>query len=437
MLSKSGSLEYYNDSTTFTNIKSKTPYEPAGSTERGYSVTRQYINADGYQIYEYTYTPSGGSEPVTEERYLKNGKYYTYDPATEEYKDAPAGENPADYTEKLETRNYVSYETLSDPDKTTVSTAIDTLKKLGALDSTFKYEDTYFDKNHNDSIVFFSDMKDVPGTSKILPLYYADTPPEGKVGISETQTAINAAEAQMEICKSALEVAGATLKSLDIPTYVGNASLVPISELSDNQMSEISQILKDMRANDIDNNIIRCFDTLSGTYSKDTYTGGLYYYEINDVTYYTTYYDLANSFINGEGINNIDNQAKLPTYIASYVKTQKDNTERALLETNTEGRFTSARFENDSIVYPLKAEEVEDDIGYEDAMNQYDYDKALYDKKVAELNAQTSLIQREDQDLELRLKQLDTEQNALNTEIDAVSKVVKDNIEKSFKTFSG
>ena len=54
-----------------------------------------------------------------------------------------------------------------------------------------------------------------------------------------------------------------------------------------------------------------------------------------------------------------------------------------------------------------------------------------------DINAKTSVIQAEDRTLELRLKQLDTEQNALSTEIDAVSKVVKDNVEKSFKTFGG
>ena len=47
-----------------------------------------------------------------------------------------------------------------------------------------------------------------------------------------------------------------------------------------------------------------------------------------------------------------------------------------------------------------------------------------------------SIIQQEDRTLELRLKQLDTEQNALATEMDAVKKVIKDNVEKTFKTFS-
>ena len=36
----------------------------------------------------------------------------------------------------------------------------------------------------------------------------------------------------------------------------------------------------------------------------------------------------------------------------------------------------------------------------------------------------------------LLLKQLDTEHNALSTELDAVKKVIKDNVEKTFKTFS-
>ena len=173
------------------------------------------------------------------------------------------------------------------------------------------------------------------------------------------------------------------------------------------------------------------------TYDNSTYIGGLYTYEQNGVTYYTTYYDLAASVLGGEGINNIDNQKKLPVYTVSKVTRSIDKTEKAVLESDTSGRFISIRLESDSLKYDLSVETAVDEIAYEDAMNEYDYNKAVYDKRVSDLNAQTSIIQRQDQDLELRLKQLDTEQNALNTEIDAVSKVVKDNVEKSFKTFGG
>ena len=82
-------------------------------------------------------------------------------------------------------------------------------------------------------------------------------------------------------------------------------------------------------------------------------------------------------------------------------------------------------------------ETVTDDDAYQDAMNQYYYDNAVYDKTVQDINAQTSIIQQEDLQLELRLKQLDTEQSALSTEMEAVKKVVDDNVESSFKTFNG
>jgi predicted nucleic acid-binding Zn-ribbon protein len=69
-------------------------------------------------------------------------------------------------------------------------------------------------------------------------------------------------------------------------------------------------------------------------------------------------------------------------------------------------------------------------------MNQYYYEKALYDKKVQDINAKIEIIQTQDKNLELKLKQLDTEQNAISTEIDAVKKVISKNVESSFKTFN-
>ena len=69
-------------------------------------------------------------------------------------------------------------------------------------------------------------------------------------------------------------------------------------------------------------------------------------------------------------------------------------------------------------------------------MNQYYYDKAIYDQKVQEVNSKIEIIQVQDKNLELKLKQLDTEQNAISTEMDAVKKVISKNVESSFKTFN-
>ena len=77
-----------------------------------------------------------------------------------------------------------------------------------------------------------------------------------------------------------------------------------------------------------------------------------------------------------------------------------------------------------------------DDVRYNDAMNQYYYDKAKYDQEIQEINAKIEIIQVQDKNLELKLKQLDTEQNAIQTEMDAVKKVISKNVESSFKTFN-
>ena len=69
-------------------------------------------------------------------------------------------------------------------------------------------------------------------------------------------------------------------------------------------------------------------------------------------------------------------------------------------------------------------------------MNEYNYKVQQYEKTIADINAKTSIIQKEDRTLELRLKQLDTEQNALKTEMESVKKVIKDSVDKIFKTFS-
>ena len=73
---------------------------------------------------------------------------------------------------------------------------------------------------------------------------------------------------------------------------------------------------------------------------------------------------------------------------------------------------------------------------YDDAYNDYEYEKYKYEQSIANINAQTEIIQNEDQQLELRLQQLSTEQNAISTEMDSVSKVIEDNVEKTFKVFA-
>lgn len=217
-----------------------------------------------------------------------------------------------------------------------------------------------------------------------------------------------------------------------VPSYVGNSKLNELTELTEDQAAELAQILKDCKDTSISEYL--SFDNDGNL----VYNGeGIYTFDLQGKTYFTTEKDLYNSMqTQYEYEKPIDVQEKLAYYSASYIKTKIEETNHALLETDGNGRFTSVKFDDDSVVYSLNVETVTDEAAYQDAMNEYLYKKEEYEKTIADINAQTSIIQQEDRTLELRLKQLDTEQNALATEMDAVKKVIKDNVEKTFKTFS-
>ncbi len=221
------------------------------------------------------------------------------------------------------------------------------------------------------------------------------------------------------------------------PSYVGNSKLTELNELivdretGLDQATDLAQILKDCPDSAVKNYVHL------DEYGNLVYEGsGIYTFDIFGKTYYTTYEDLMNSHNNAKNINTIDDQANLKYYAASYISKKVADTNEALIETDSDGRFKSVKFDNDNTVYTLNVEEVTNEAAYNDAMNAYLNKKAQYEKTIADINAKTSIIQKEDRTLELRLKQLDTEQNALATEMDAVKKVIKDNVEKTFKTFS-
>ena len=116
---------------------------------------------------------------------------------------------------------------------------------------------------------------------------------------------------------------------------------------------------------------------------------------------------------------------------------------KAKVEQDVSGRYISIFIYDDpndytagGTKYDLTTTTEADDASYNDAMNQYYYDKAKYDQEVQEVNAKIEVIQVQDKNLELKLKQLDTEQNAIQTEMDAVKKVISKNVEGSFKTFN-
>ena len=333
------------------------------------------------------------------------------------------------------TNDFIGYESLSDDDKQLVLAGIQRLIGEGAIAKNADnpdMSDVYFNAANGD-IVFAEDLEglyggSLGGTNTVLPSYNLTT-----IGnkASEYDDAIDELQAAEDEALDAYNQTVANYNTLQVPTYIGNCELTPLASLTKDQLTEINQIIADMKEQGIKDSLSKCFN------ANGDYTGGIYSFKLNGITYFTSFDDLTGCYAQGSGINHIDGQPKLAYYNATYVETKIEETEKALLETDETGRFTSVRFEDDTITYTLNMETITDEVAYQDAMNQYYYENAKYDKMVQDINAKTSIIQQEDQQLELRLKQLDTEQSALSTEMEAVKKVVDDNVENSFKTFGG
>ena len=132
-------------------------------------------------------------------------------------------------------------------------------------------------------------------------------------------------------------------------------------------------------------------------------------------------------------------QSQIPMYtIGSAQKTEEIKGIEARLEQDATGRIINVTLkpgQADEVTYAVSTTTTTDQDKYNDAMNQYEYDKYQYDQSIQEINAKIEVVQAEDKNLELRLKQLDTEQAAIQTEMDAVQKVIEKNTESTFKTF--
>ena len=139
------------------------------------------------------------------------------------------------------------------------------------------------------------------------------------------------------------------------------------------------------------------------------------------------------------------NPEKIVYLGSSYTYTTPYSTKViAQIEANSSGRYSSITISDDPN-YPailqnktisITTKQEYDENGYNDAYNDYEYEKYKYEQAIQNINAKTEIIQSEDQQLELRLQQLNTEQDAIKTEMDSVSKVIQDNVEKTFKTFA-
>ncbi len=170
-------------------------------------------------------------------------------------------------------------------------------------------------------------------------------------------------------------------------------------------------------------------------YTQNTTTGAYVpqFYKVDDLR--DAMYDADTS----------NTQSHIPAFTpGSEKKTEEIKNVSSRVEQDSTGRlinitlypdYVDADNPGEGVSYALTTNTIADQEKYNDAMNQYEYEKYQYDQTINEINAKIAIIQSQDKNLELRLKQLDTEQNAIQTEMDAVTKVIQKNVETTFKTF--
>jgi len=99
------------------------------------------------------------------------------------------------------------------------------------------------------------------------------------------------------------------------------------------------------------------------------------------------------------------------------------------------GGVNDPQYKKDMSLWLASNEGTDANAAYDVAMNQYRADDDAYQRRMDEINAKSEEIHQRDQVLELQLRQLDTEQETIVTELESVKKVIDKNIEIVFKTF--
>lgn len=99
------------------------------------------------------------------------------------------------------------------------------------------------------------------------------------------------------------------------------------------------------------------------------------------------------------------------------------------------GGESNPQYQYDMSLWIASKEGSDSNAAYQVAMDNYRAKQVDYEKAMNDINAKSEEIHQKDQVLELQLRQLDTEQQTIVTELESVKKVIDKNIENVFKTF--
>lgn len=123
-------------------------------------------------------------------------------------------------------------------------------------------------------------------------------------------------------------------------------------------------------------------------------------------------------------------------YEKSYTGKNQILEGRANILVDENGRLSKLDIQGEG-TYTLEYGQEKDEEAYNEAYREYEYKLEKYEKEMADIDARTAIIQQQDKKLELQLKSIDTEHSAIQTELEALKKVIDNNIKSGFGTFGG
>lgn len=272
---------------------------------------------------------------------------------------------------------------------------------------------TFNDGNENYTINSISPLNGDPNNNSIVTYQYTQTDYKG---IDQTRSDLG--------CNivTTVTTTGTTTSTYWLTNGINNqAKLTQCSTTSSTASTDqtaVEQIIRDTGDSSL---LAQDYDDygLEGIYKYTSSSGTTFYYSQTELD------ALAATGKTGE-LNN---------YYAANLSTTISTTSNAYLSKSDSGRYSSITLDGYSTSFDLNAKSVTNEAAYNDAMNNYEYQTAVYQQQVNNINAKTETIEQQDKALEMQLKQLDTEQEALSTELDSVKKVIDKNIEQTFKTF--
>lgn len=183
-------------------------------------------------------------------------------------------------------------------------------------------------------------------------------------------------------------------------------------------------------------------DSAQRSYSDPNYvTPTFYKYSSGGHTYYISQSDLdtkANTIVyTSTGSTTSQTNTGISMYYVNDNATKDVSTKLygARVTWDSNGRMSSI-VDSNSNTYTLSCTTTTDQNAYNDALYDYEYNKSLYNQEMNQINSKIDIIQSEDKKLEIKLQNLDTQNNAINTEMESVKKVIDKNIESSFKAFA-